>query len=717
MAATRRKYFVSYDQADQAWAEWVAWHIEDMGYEVRIKSWDFGPGSNLVNEVDEAARWADVTVAVVSPDYLESEFGKAEWMAAFASDPTGVRRQLLPIRVRSCSFEGLWLSVNYIDLVGLDESTAQIQLTRGIVRGRQKPGHRPPFPPDVAGPSDEPRFPAPPTPYVPNDLRVFLANQLKDAHDELRRRALEKRPDHDVRKQIIDIKRQLREGGRLRKGDLLGEGRYELLEPLGEGGFAYVWRSWDTKKNKTVAIKVLYSRHAGDRSRIERFERGARKMRQLSHPGIVQVLDEPLEDQGYHFFVMEYLSGGDFRNAVLKGILSTEEIWRTILAIGEALAYAHNEGIIHRDIKPSNILLDDQLRTKLTDFDLVQAGDTTGGTRTGALGTFIYAAPEMMERPQAATQVADVYGLGMTSIFAIYGQDLTFEAFRDSGHFLDRIDEKEEVKQILAQAVEWNEKDRWDSITSFCSALEEALSLDSDQAGLTIELQEVVDSGLVDPQLPSSGGGQIPSSGRGKERDFSFADEKELDRQITHLVNRLSPRSLAAEDRWEVHQESLMRLWEESRSRLDLPKPLGKKILSDTVKEAIARKKKELKNIEKRQVSLEDLGSQSVDFVDDSLSLEATLERGEFRQKLERVLRELRPPQRQAMILLLLGYGQKEIAIELGLDSSAAKSLLASGRKKLRQELGGYPEQLGQRASLAAKALIDRQHARGDEDS
>jgi serine/threonine protein kinase len=111
---------------------------------------------------------------------------------------------------------------------------------------------------------------------------------------------------------------------------------------------------------------------------------------------------------------MDYVGGGDLRRAVLAGELAQEKVLPVILAVGGALAYAHEKGVIHRDVKPANILLDRD-QPNLTDFDLVRAFDTTGGTQTqGMLGTVLYAAPEMLGDAKNASAAADVYSLAMT---------------------------------------------------------------------------------------------------------------------------------------------------------------------------------------------------------------------------------------------------------------------------------------------------------------
>src|SRR5262249_11901720 len=109
---------------------------------------------------------------------------------------------------------------------------------------------------------------------------------------------------------------------------------------------------------------------------------------------------------------------------------------------------------------------------KLTDFDLVGGAHTTGGTRTGALGTFVYAAPEAMERPQDAKPAADVYGLGMTALFCFYGKDLPAKVMRDAGKVIRGLSCSGDGKAALERAVEWEVEDRFADVAAFCGALQ-----------------------------------------------------------------------------------------------------------------------------------------------------------------------------------------------------------------------------------------------------
>ncbi|HKI00405.1 MAG TPA: tetratricopeptide repeat protein [Thermoanaerobaculia bacterium] len=163
-------FFISYTQADRPWAEWIAWVLEEAGYRTKIQAWDFRPGTNFVMEMDNAAKDAERTLLVLSPDYLKSGFGKAEWSAAFARDPTGEKGLLLPVRIQELNLEGLLGQIVYVDLVGADEAAAREKLLTGLARGRSKPSKPSVFP----GTS-----PAPP-PQFPGDLAAFPEDEIPD---------------------------------------------------------------------------------------------------------------------------------------------------------------------------------------------------------------------------------------------------------------------------------------------------------------------------------------------------------------------------------------------------------------------------------------------------------------------------------------------------------------------------------------------------------
>ena len=280
----------------------------------------------------------------------------------------------------------------------------------------------------------------PPTPKYPNEEVRALAEALDEAQLREETVLAEGGDPAAVRREILDLRRQIREGGNVKPGDLLS-GRFKLIELLGDGGFATVWKAFDRRDRQVVAVKLLHPQLARDGSRLERFFRGARKMGELSHPGIVRVLEKRLDDGGYHYFVMEYVPGGDLRAAVLERRLLPERIVPLLLEVAEALQFFHDrgEGYVHRDVKPANILLDASGHPKLSDFDLVRAADdTTGGTKMGAMmGALFYAAPECLHAPQEAGAVSDVYSLAMTAAFCFHGKDLTVDVLRRPDAFLN----------------------------------------------------------------------------------------------------------------------------------------------------------------------------------------------------------------------------------------------------------------------------------------
>jgi hypothetical protein len=154
-------FFVSYTQADRAWAEWIAWVLEEDGHRVLVQAWDFVPGSNWIQGMQAGAATAARTIAVLSPAYLESEYGSAEWQAAWASDPAGSQRKLLVTRVKECDRPGLLAGVVGVALFGMTEAEAKARLRTMVssaITGRAKPDMAPRFPGGRAM-RREPRFP------------------------------------------------------------------------------------------------------------------------------------------------------------------------------------------------------------------------------------------------------------------------------------------------------------------------------------------------------------------------------------------------------------------------------------------------------------------------------------------------------------------------------------------------------------------------------
>jgi len=153
-------FFISYNKEDKAWAEWIAWELEEKGYTTVLHAWDFRPASNFVLEMQKASENASRTIAVLSPDYLNAVYPQPEWTAAFVQDPTGEKGTLLPVRVHLCELKSMWASITYIDLVGLNESKAKDVLLKGVKRERIKPSTKTSFPGSAQRQiTEQPRFP------------------------------------------------------------------------------------------------------------------------------------------------------------------------------------------------------------------------------------------------------------------------------------------------------------------------------------------------------------------------------------------------------------------------------------------------------------------------------------------------------------------------------------------------------------------------------
>ncbi len=199
-------------------------------------------------------------------------------------------------------------------------------------------------------------------------------------------------------------------------------GRYELLETVGQGGMATVYRARRASDGKLVAVKILREPYAHDREFVERFQREAVAAASLSHPNVVPVLDSG-EDGGVRFLVMEYVEGEDLKSHLRRtGALPAARAAAIAAAVCEALQYAHAQGIVHRDIKPQNILLTPTGQVKVTDFGIARALSAATITETGTvLGSVHYLSPEQA-RGEPVTAASDLYALGVVLYEMLTGQ-------------------------------------------------------------------------------------------------------------------------------------------------------------------------------------------------------------------------------------------------------------------------------------------------------
>ena len=198
-------------------------------------------------------------------------------------------------------------------------------------------------------------------------------------------------------------------------------GRYHILEQLGEGGMAIVYKAFDTRLERYVAVKVITTSGQQSEKFLKRFEREAKALAQLSHPNIVKVLDFGDQD-GIPYLVMEYLQGGTLKK-LLGRSMEPQQAASILLPICQALEYAHTHGIIHRDVKPSNILMTDSGQPMLSDFGIakmLEAHETLDLTGTSVgIGTPEYMAPE--QGRGKADNRSDIYSVGIVFYEMITG--------------------------------------------------------------------------------------------------------------------------------------------------------------------------------------------------------------------------------------------------------------------------------------------------------
>jgi serine/threonine protein kinase len=273
-------------------------------------------------------------------------------------------------------------------------------------------------------------------------------------------------------------------------------GRYQVTEHLGRGGMAEVYKAYQPSLDRYVAIKLMHGFLADEKEFLTRFEREARVVATLRHPNIVQVHDFDV-DNGVYYMVMEFING-----ETLKGRLqtleehgewvSTEDAARIIIAVGSALKYAHERGMVHRDVKPANVMITEDGQVILTDFGIAKIVTSSNLTASGAMvGTPSYMAPEQ-GMGQPGDERSDIYSLGVMLYQLMVGR-LPYDADTPLAVVLKHINDplplprsvkpdlSEPLERVILKSLAKNPTDRYQKVSEMLADLRQAVGMPADE--------------------------------------------------------------------------------------------------------------------------------------------------------------------------------------------------------------------------------------------
>ena len=283
--------------------------------------------------------------------------------------------------------------------------------------------------------------------------------------------------------------------------NLVGQtlGRYHIVEQLGEGGMAIVYKAFDTRLERAVALKVIRTERMDDYQFLERFKREALALAKLAHPNIVHINDYGDQD-GVPYLVMDYIPAGTLKERIGAPIPWAEAAW-FLAPVARALEFAHKQGIIHRDIKPSNILVTDSGQPMLTDFGIAKMleDEKTGGlTTTGmGMGTPEYMSPEQLLGNKLDGRT-DVYSLGTVFYEMVTGRT-PYKADTPMAIALKQVNDPlprprqfvpalpAQTEQVIFKSLAKKPEDRYLDMGAFAAALENlAASVPAAKRGSTL---------------------------------------------------------------------------------------------------------------------------------------------------------------------------------------------------------------------------------------
>lgn len=286
-------------------------------------------------------------------------------------------------------------------------------------------------------------------------------------------------------------------------------GRYRLEHHLASGGMGEVWRASDVTLNRPVAVKLLHDHLGGDPDLVERFRREARAAARLNHPGIVSIYDTCI-DAGRQAIVLQLVEGPDLRSYLTRvGRLDSRQTITLGVAVADALAAAHEAGIVHRDVKPANILLGPE-RAMVTDFGVAKALDETDHTATGSmLGSVRYLAPEQV-RGATPDGRSDLFSLGVVLYECVSGT-VPWAASTPAATALARLDTPPEplpagvstaLAGVITRCLATDPRDRYPDARTLADALRAAAAA-----------PEIAETTVLDRPTPASDPGEATTVG------------------------------------------------------------------------------------------------------------------------------------------------------------------------------------------------------------